>query len=208
MSGIARQFTILAGCLAVLLVGACNSPEGRKWQRVFLDGVPPEPASQPASPTSSPVRAPSAAPPSSPDSPSDRSDRALVVHRPYANHECNSCHESVFSQRLVSETADLCQICHKNVFARATFRHAPAESGYCLGCHNPHQAQEKALLTQPARALCLECHAESDFAQVVEHERAGQAACHVCHNPHGSERRYYLREGWQTAAGLNSAAPP
>lgn len=208
MPGTRKQLIILTGCLTALLVGACNSPAGRKWQRIFFDGVPPEPA-----PASAASAAPGAIPPGAVSAPapgpsSDRGGPALVVHRPYANHECSSCHESVFSQKLVSEVIDLCQICHKNVFAKATHRHAPAESGHCLGCHNPHQSQEKALLIQPGRQLCLECHDDKDLAQTVEHERIGQMACHVCHNPHGSERRYYLREGWQAAAGLQPADRP
>lgn len=199
-----KKALLLAGCFYLLLVAACNSPAGRKWQRVFLDGVPPEP--RPTAALAVPAAGGNPAPTELPPGQSpDLAARKMVVHKPYANHECTSCHESLFSQKLVSEVDALCQLCHKSVFAQAKFRHAPAESGACLACHNPHQSTEKALLNLPGRQLCLECHEERFLAQTVEHENTGQTACHVCHSPHGGEQRFFLKQGWQAAA---RAQPP
>ena len=206
MHSVRIKALLLAGCSYILLVTACNSPAGRKWQRVFLDGVPPERPPAEAVALSAPLRGVPADP--TPRAAPSGKDPALVVHPPYAKHECSSCHESLFSQKLVREIGELCQLCHQSVFAQAKFRHAPAEIGACLSCHHPHQSSEKALLILPGRQLCLQCHEEKDVATTVEHARIGQTACQVCHNPHGSDQRYFLKTGWQAAAKVESPRTP
>jgi len=208
MHTVRHRALLMAGYAATLLVAACNSPAGRKWQRVFFDGVPPElppPKSAMHTPlvsteTSAMKAAPSTAP--------DQGPTRLVVHQPYARHECISCHESAFSQKLVTGVSDLCQRCHEAIFTQDKFRHAPADSGECLSCHHPHQSAEKALLLLPGRQLCLECHEERDVARTMAHDRTGQTACQICHDPHGGAQRYFLKSGWQTAINPGSPANP
>ena len=208
MHAASHRALLMAGCAAALLVAACNSPAWRKWQRVFLDGVPPEhPTAEsvanlpPAGGVGSRVEAATNPAP-------DQLLTRQVVHPPYAKRECASCHESAFSQKLVTGASDLCQRCHEAVYAPTKFRHAPADSGACLSCHHPHQSAEKALLLLPGRQLCLECHEERDVARTIKHAGIGQTACQVCHDPHGGEQRYFLKAGWQTVINPASPAKP
>ena len=203
MHGARKHTVILAGWLffALLLV-ACTTATRRKLANIFLDGVPPERSPAPSGLATSPALPPPEAakalgqPP--PGQLSGQGGAVLIVHKPYADRQCGACHESAFSQKLVAEVTELCQLCHKSLFAEAKFRHAPAEAGTCLECHSPHQSTEKALLVLPGRQLCLECHEEKDLARTVEHGHIGQSACHTCHNPHGGDSRFFLKSGWQT----------
>jgi predicted CXXCH cytochrome family protein len=209
----ARKHPALLGnmLLVSLLLVACTTATRRKMATIFLDGVPPEvsptQAVQTATPAQADTKAPEAKAEPVPGRSSDRGITGLIVHKPYANRQCGACHESAFSQKLVGEVAELCQFCHKEVFAEAKYRHAPAESGNCLGCHNPHQSSEKALLVMSSPQLCTECHDEKDLALTVEHERIGQSTCQTCHNPHGGDRRFFLKAGWQTAMSAPPTAP-
>lgn len=208
MHAASHRSLLMAGCTAALLVAACNSPAGRKWQRVFLDGVPPEHPPASATMTVAPGGDQVAPTDISTRQPADQVPAALVVHPPYANRECTSCHASAFSQKLVTGVSDLCQRCHEAVYAPTKFRHAPADSGACLDCHHPHQSAEKALLLLPGRQLCLECHEERDVARTIKHAGIGQTACQACHDPHGGEQRYFLKAGWQTVINPVSPAKP
>jgi predicted CXXCH cytochrome family protein len=94
---------------------------------------------------------------------------------------------------LKGKLVDLCFACHDDFLEKAKFRHAPAESGECTLCHNPHESKEKALLVKPGSPLCFECHEAADVAKVKAHGPIGDSACTACHDPHQGERRFFLK---------------
>ena len=179
--------------LAVLLLGAgCVTMTKHDWLCFFFDGVPGAPgtpsAQKPAPEVDSegypvvlrPVQPPGRAP-------------KIYQHAPYADNTCTDCHESKFSQRLKKKSKELCFTCHDDFLAKAKVKHAPAEAGECLSCHNPHQSEQKALLTRKGKALCLECHEDASTGK-VKHAPVADGECLACHAPHQSEQKFLLRE--------------
>ena len=180
-----------AALLAGILAGAgCASMTKRDWLSLFFDGVPPPPGSAPASPQAQRVDdegypvflRPTLPPPPAP---------VMHRHAPYADNTCTACHESKFSQGMKKKPKELCFSCHDNFLATAKVKHAPAEGGECLACHNPHQSEQKHLLLRKGKALCGECH--DDVAKgKVKHAPAEAGECLACHGPHASEQKFLL----------------
>ena len=190
---------LLLGLVLVLTAGA--ETRRRQWLRFFFDGVPPEktapitPAAVAAADSMPAIYlAARAAPPG-------------VRHKPYADRDCTACHESQFSQKLRGEVAAICQLCHKDLLAEMPFRHAPAEAGFCLGCHTPHESPARGLLVAPSPQVCWECHEEKPLLRGPAHERIGQTPCEECHNPHGSQNRFFLKPGFLDSHPPEAAAP-
>ena len=182
-----------------LLLTACTVARKRQVLTFFFDGV--QTGIRPAAPAAVPAAEPA------PGVPEiyllARAAPTEVRHKPYAERQCLSCHESQFSQKLRGEVAEICQLCHQPLFERRPFRHAPVEAGYSLGCHQPHESTEKALLVLPGRQVCAECHDETLVTRSTAHARIGQEVCHTCHDPHGGQNRYFLK----TPAPAVTAAP-
>ena len=148
----------------VLLIASCGAHTKREWLTFFFDGVPPEKTEGQAVPGQ-----PSVAPGRKAGVPTDNLAAAAVpaktVHQPYGDRKCDACHESQYSQKLRGAVDEICLLCHKTLFAKALFRHAPAEAGYCLGCHEPHESAGKFLLVRKGRNLCSDCHDDKDRAR-------------------------------------------
>lgn len=191
--------------LGTMMLAACSAHTKHEWLSFFFDGVPPEKKEAPAGDGLSPgAPAPQAGTPAVP--PSVAKAPARVVHRPYGERRCDACHESKFSQKLRGETGEVCLLCHKNLYAGAKFRHAPAEDGDCLVCHHPHESAERFLLTRKGQEVCLDCHEKKEAGP---HADIGETACQSCHDPHGGDNLLYLRPGEQRQpAGSPAPAPP
>jgi predicted CXXCH cytochrome family protein len=80
-------------------------------------------------------------------------DQAIVVHGPYEQGACETCHERADAAnpgaaRVSNET---CLACHDEFAGKAPVRigkdktHTQAKSA-CISCHNPHNATKKKLL--------------------------------------------------------------
>ncbi len=117
-----------------------------------------------------------------------------VRHKPFANRECLSCHESQFSEKLRADVTELCQLCHKSMFGPRSFPHAPVEAKHCLECHKPHESIEPALLAQSEREVCAKCHDQNRVLSTPAHTQIGNDACHGCHDSHGGQKKYFLKE--------------
>jgi predicted CXXCH cytochrome family protein len=193
---------LLAMLGLVLLLSACSTATKRRWLEFFCDDLPPDKA------VAAPEPATAVTQTNLPEAYlRARAAPALVVHKPYSERQCASCHESAFSQKLRGEVAEICLLCHKTLFGQAQFRHAPAEAGHCLGCHNPHESPEKFLLVSKGQVLCRDCHDAKDVDGVTAHAQMGQSACQTCHDPHGGTNRFFLKPP-ATAATTSAPATP
>lgn len=122
------------------------------------------------------------------------------IHAP-AQESCEDCHTSNENKHplegtkgfdLADQSPTLCFYCHEEYSQKNI--HAPAESGECLMCHNPHSSNNKALLTASStNILCLQCHEldvpKTDFV----HSPVKNGACHECHDPHQSNNNAFLK---------------
>jgi predicted CXXCH cytochrome family protein len=185
---------IVAGTICgIFALAACGAHTKREWMAFFFDGVPPEKSeSQAAAPAQPPATVDSKTVPPA-VALARKAELERTIHRPYQNRRCDACHESVFSQKLRGPAGEICLLCHKIIFAKAVFRHAPTEDGSCLACHHPHESSEKFLLTRKGQQVCRECHDEKDLAGAAAHVSIGQAPCQSCHDPHGGENRIFLK---------------
>jgi predicted CXXCH cytochrome family protein len=106
----------------------------------------------------------------------------------------------------VPTVKDVCLKCHSTLLAQ-TFKHGPADAGYCVLCHDPHASTNRAWLRKTSWDLCTTCHTEkasgvhvvAGLAQDFTHPtrlksdplRPGRRlACSSCHDPHSAESAF------------------
>ena len=77
-------------------------------------------------------------------------------------------------------------------YVAAKHKHAPAESGECASCHNPHKSANEKLLVKPVGEVCFECHDKSDFKGKTTHSPVEGGDCVSCHDPHKSANEKLL----------------
>lgn len=146
-----------------------------------------------------------------------------VVHPPFGEKDCGSCHADHGDQeRLVLTEAGnaLCAQCHE--FAAAAFlaahRKIPATGkAPCTGCHDPHRSPNRRLLRAELHApvqagacekchrsdgklkiplnrdFCFLCHERAAFARPLLHGPVKKSLCLDCHDPHGGGRVRLLK---------------
>ncbi|MBI4601277.1 MAG: cytochrome c3 family protein, partial [Planctomycetes bacterium] len=126
-----------------------------------------------------------------------RTSPQIVLHKPYADGECTSCHDPHGGKTgtlLVAEgVAALCDKCHekeivlpsghrvssvKDEIAAATVKHGPVEKGDCGACHLLHGAPHRHLLPK-----------EHSSEMYVEFSERAYDFCFSCH-----DRRLVLEE--------------
>lgn len=119
-----------------------------------------------------------------------------IVHPPFAEQMCDSCHESKFSQRLSQKGKALCFTCHDDFSDKKKTVHYPVSEDLCLECHEPHQAPNKGLLKKKVPEICWACH--DDFAKgkdiKVVHPPVEEGLCLECHDPHASDNERMLKQ--------------
>ncbi|MGE3171067.1 MAG: cytochrome c3 family protein [Planctomycetota bacterium] len=220
----------LAGLLTVLWTAACTATGRYEVLRFFFDGVPP-PAGAAAEvlgpepppgigPADAPADAASGA--AAPAVPSLEIVEHRTIHRPYAEGKCAKCHasregkpaeiSSIFQgvPMLLEPVEKLCFKCHQIEPKR--YLHAPAISGQCIFCHEPHQtANRRMLLFASTRALCGRCHSGATFLTAAAHEQYGERECVDCHDPHSADLEFNLlpgaREGQPAARAPTVSLP-
>jgi len=178
-----------AACaVALLLFLGCSEISARNFSSFLFDGVPapPEPDLYCA-----PWLAAKQAPLSS-----GRAELAKPrgsTHLPYAEKQCNDCHDKNKDRGLVAPPEKLCFICHDTITTGA-FVHAPAGAGDCLACHMPHDSTLPRLLTKENGKLCLHCHQEARMSTRIHEKTSEQKIpCYDCHNPHAGSNRYFFK---------------
>ncbi|MDK9698585.1 MAG: cytochrome c3 family protein [bacterium] len=139
------------------------------------------------------------------------------VHYPITEWNCFYCHsapksgESGFDVSDKRKSDQTCFECHedlKDALAKTDFPHAPAGSGDCLICHNPHGSDFRGMSVMKPNDLCLSCH-EKKYSKdhpVMMHPVQGvrdskspkqELSCVSCHNPHygSNEKLFYKATG-------------
>ena len=172
----ALSIFFIGGVASVQLIG-CTDPQKRyQVLSFFFDGVP------------------------DPNAPKMQSSKSgarggrTVVHKPFADNLCNSCHQNstdIFARAQVRE--DVCLNCHSNVPTQYAVMHGPVVNNACQMCHSPHSSALPHLLKQPAPALCAQCY-DAD-AMLVMHQRQpidSKQSCIDCHSGHGGSNHKLL----------------
>lgn len=114
------------------------------------------------------------------------------IHPPFKENNCKACHDQYAVNFSSAPLQKICYQCHDDFGTKFTFLHGPVASGYCIGCHNPHNADLPKLLKRKDQDVCLYCHTIKDIKQNEVHTDIGTANCTECHNPHGGDNQYFL----------------
>lgn len=115
----------------------------------------------------------------------------LFSHPPFLENQCESCHDSKFSQKLTLPAKELCFSCHDDFTKNKKIIHYPVSEGLCIECHDPHQSQNKFILKKAIPQVCFSCHEEEGLKANPAHE--GQSLCMDCHNPHASNEEKLMK---------------
>lgn len=184
------KFTGLFVVIVLIYLSACSTTHNYKTLSFFFDGVP-KPAGETQVQLTDTLNS------------SDTSLLALnairkaspsmVVHSPYQDKQCNSCHDQSKMGKLTKSLPDLCYQCHEDFSNKYKAIHGPVAGGQCTMCHSPHTSSNTGLLTRTNQSLCLYCHESKQIMETEAHLTIKDAACTDCHNPHGGENRNFIR---------------
>jgi predicted CXXCH cytochrome family protein len=118
------------------------------------------------------------------------------LHGPNAVQACDACHEytdpAKHTFNLKRPGRQLCDFCHiDKTGTEGPVVHKPVADGQCIGCHDPHGANNRRMLKKDTTPeLCGQCHKEILSAKHV-HSPAGED-CAKCHKPHTSDNAHLL----------------
>lgn len=116
-------------------------------------------------------------------------------HPPYAEKNCQGCHDFKNKNLLLAPADELCEMCHVGfVDSQGENIHGPVAVRDCLACHLPHTSTYKSLLKESVSGICGTCHQEERLAvnmhnAVTEHKME----CVNCHAAHGGDVTYFLK---------------
>ena len=116
-------------------------------------------------------------------------------HPPYAEKNCQGCHDFKNKNLLLAPPDELCEMCHVGfVDSKGKNIHGPVAVRDCLACHLPHASNYKSLLKESVSGICSTCHQEKRLAfnmhdTVMEHKME----CVNCHDAHGGDVTYFLK---------------
>jgi predicted CXXCH cytochrome family protein len=199
----------MALAFGIVVIG-CTPQRQYKVLSFFFDGVP-----DPNAPKVTPVLASMSA--------EQRTAMKLaVIHKPYADGNCRSCHASLDNVKpgegsqdvlstsgktlkLVAMDSSLCLSCHKDKPGEFKVMHGPVASAACMWCHEPHQSDNAALLKSRSADLCLQCHDRQLLTTEAKEHQNEARACLDCHFGHGGPNSNLLRPKPLAPPAANSA---
>ena len=115
------------------------------------------------------------------------------THPPYAEKNCDSCHDKTKDNGLTLPKRELCFSCHPDI-NKGEFTHGPVAVGECLSCHDPHSSQHSSLLKIKSSDICSSCHKEMRLAVNLHFNGKSRGMiCTECHGPHAGTTRYFLK---------------
>ncbi len=169
----------------VCCLTGCSSPSKDKFLRTFFDGVPaPEEKKPVVEEKKKPQEKKSAEQTPAPKP-------TVFFHQPFAEQQCEACHEKAFSQKLIAKGKELCFNCHDDFSKGKKTVHYPVSEGQCSECHDPHQSPNKYMLKKIIPDICFTCHDEKEIRGKPAHE--GQNNCIECHDPHASNEEKLIK---------------
>ena len=129
--------------------------------------------------------------------------QAKYLHGPIAANECTVCHvvgekdhpPKKHDLSFDKQGGSLCLSCHEEFekSLKDKSQHLPVEEGECIICHDPHQSDNKFLLTETSLPdICFNCHEDNMSNQKYVHGPVAAGDCIVCHNPHASKNEFLL----------------
>ena len=176
--------------MGIILLSQCSPHAGKSVLNLFFDGVPESDSSQLADTDRV-------------DMVSDSGAYALevlssiepedIVHYPYEEGDCASCHDKLSLGSMVEPQPGLCYICHEDLAGIYNYLHGPVAGGYCTACHDPHRSDNEYLLKLTGDELCFYCHKQESVLKNEMHQDLDGMACMDCHNPHGGEDKYIFQ---------------
>ena len=183
------QVTILLLAVFIVYLSGCSTSNNFKTLSFFFDGVP-----DPSITASTQVI----------DSINNADTLALgvnaaktgpqmLLHSPYQDKQCNSCHDQSKMGKLIKKLPDLCYQCHEDFSTRYKVLHGPVAGGQCSVCHSPHMSLNADLLVRTGQSQCLHCHESGEIFKTAVHQDNKDTNCTECHNPHGGGDRNILR---------------
>jgi predicted CXXCH cytochrome family protein len=174
----------------LIYLSGCSITHNYKALSFFFDGVP-DPAKKSANSLNDSI--------SRPDSLAiaqntlGKTGPQMIVHPPYQDKQCGSCHDQSTMGKLIKTPPALCYQCHEDFNDKYKIVHGPVGGGYCTQCHNPHMSNTKDLLIRTGQTLCFHCHDTQQIAETEAHRTIKDTDCSECHNPHGGDNRNFLR---------------
>jgi DmsE family decaheme c-type cytochrome len=137
---------------------------------------------------------------------SDRAHGYLrkVAHAPFAQGNCQVCHDKAPSLTLHQAAPGLCLTCHpqqsilpeKDADGKPLKAHPPVASGMCLTCHEPHVSDTEGGLRPDPASVCIACHraiGTQAMAASYKHPPVAKGECLSCHQGHTSAQPALLR---------------
>jgi predicted CXXCH cytochrome family protein len=116
-------------------------------------------------------------------------------HPPYAEKNCQGCHNFKQKNLLIAPPTELCEKCHIDfVKSKGSHIHGPVSVRDCLACHVPHSSGYKSLLQESVSDICSKCHHEKRLAEQM-HKLVikNKMECVNCHDAHGGNKQYFLK---------------
>lgn len=180
-------YLLVLGIFTLLLV-RCSPEKQFRILSYFFDGVPdPNQKTENTISTSTDTLAIALA--------NKNAEPEFLVHAPYAENKCESCHEKGFSNSLILPIPELCFSCHEDFNDEYKTLHGPVATGYCTACHNPHMSKSENLLERTNQELCLHCHQSEQIFKGKMHLKIENKNCTDCHGAHGGENKAMLIAG-------------
>lgn len=119
--------------------------------------------------------------------------KAQSKHQPYAEKNCDGCHDKSKKDGLTAPRSELCFTCHDRAPSKAIV-HGPFAVGECLACHLPHSSSFPALLKMDRSTICSTCHREKRIFAGMHGKVAQQKMiCVDCHDPHFGHASFFLK---------------
>ena len=183
---------VLSVSVAVVLAvaAACSHETTHRVLVFFYDGVP--------SLDDDAVPAEGVMPEPAPGTTTPQQPRHLQARRkmytlpPYAENNCEGCH-NVRNGRLVKSAREgLCQTCHPDKPPKKKYVHGPMAVNGCLMCHHYHKSEYPKVLLADAQTLCFHCHEKREMRTDEHHATIEQELCIDCHDAHGGDDRLFL----------------
>ena len=185
-----RLRQVILWSLTIIMMSQCSPYAGKNLLNFFFDGVPE--SDSVGTELSGPEQTPSDSLGPAQELLAQQAP-SRILHDPYGEGECASCHNALSLGTMVEAQPGLCYLCHEDLSEGYAYLHGPVAGGYCTACHDPHMSESPQLLRMEGDRLCFYCHAEEDVLKNEMHQDLEGMLCLDCHNPHGGEDKYIFQ---------------